>query len=381
MCEQPKEALAQLGKVKRGGELDQSLKMLEALCQVAGGSKQIPENAKSLLMNGASPKFVLALARELEYKGNTSMAALLLSRANDHVDPNGYWGENGNFPVFWKNPSLKSPLFNDFYENYFFYLDGSYTPEQVQSLIAQVKQGNTGDAFNKWLYGKAKADLPRLYDLLGTKYMRKDDLKSALAAFEQVPDSIWQSDRYPYKEYLAANPFYTDFYNEHSITDADTVKMNKASIVKRLMEYIAKAESPKEADRDYYYFLVGNCYLNMTKYGNSWMMRRYYWSSSFGDSGLEDDEEYYKANKAKSFYMKAKEQSKTDKFGALCLRMAGRCEKYSLLYDKRENYDVDWDELFRMNTTYQALRQQYPNHYEELIGNCMSFSAFFEARR
>ena len=123
--------------------------------------------------------------------------------------------------------------------------------------------------FDTWKYSLIQKDLPRLSDLLGTKYIRKNQLHNALQAFTKVEDSLWTSKHYPYKTYLNANPFYTNMYNEHKPTKADTIKYNKESITRTLITYLEKANNPKNKKRDYYYFLVANCYLNMSHHGNS----------------------------------------------------------------------------------------------------------------
>ncbi len=371
-------------RIKKDDKINGGLEMIKALCLTA---RQTPNKAiildkvKPLLMHPdtlTGSKFIFAIARELEYKGNTTDAAILLSKLNA--------SEYVKDGVYWKTRQNHSTLYYDFYYDYFFYLDAQYTPRQIENLISDIKGNKNKDAFSAWKYSMVKKDTPRLYDLTGTKYLRKNDLKNALSNYEKVNDTLWTSSQYSYKYYIDANPFYTNMYNEHARTKADTITYNKESITRTLIEYLSKANDVNNTNRDYYYFLAANCYLNMTHYGNSWMMKRYYWTSYAKKTQMEDDAEYFSCNYAKNYYLKAKEVSKNAKFSALCLRMAGRCEKYAIINNiSPKSYDMETEEynhkVFEANKYYKQIKQQYPDYYSDLISNCESFGNYFSSRR
>lgn len=359
----------------------EKIKALALTAQQAPDQAVIPELAKPLLMKYEDDKkFVFALGRELEYRNNTTNAALLYSQKTKE------WEDS---MPFWRTKQRHCTLYADFYWDYFFYLDAQYTPEQVDALLTSIKENQEQDAFSKWKYAQIRGDVDRLHDLLGTKYMRQDKLGKALQAFRKVNDTLWTSEVYAYHYYLNANPFYTNFYAEHQPTNADTVTYTKPELVAQLLGYLTKAEDPDNKDRDYYYFLAANAYFNMTQYGNSWMMKRYFWTSQATPTRLEDDDEYFGCRLARAYYLKAKESSKDRKFAALCLRMAGRCENYRLertLLAKMEQKYPDNDEkihneLFERNTYYRQLATYYPDDYEDLLGNCESFERYWRARR
>jgi len=237
----------------------------------------------------------------------------------------------------------------------------------MEALIGSILKNKIKDKFSIWEYNVVQKDISRLYDLLGTKYIRQNKLQNALASFKKVADTIWTSALYHYG-YLDANPFYTNYYNEHSKTADDSLKFTKTTITETLINYLNKASDPKIKNRAYYYFLVANCYFNMTQYGNSWMMRRYYWTRNETKTNLEDDTEYFKCNLAKQYYLEANEVSKNKKFAALCLRMAGRCEEYKIR--RNNNYKT-------INRYFVQIKKQYPEYYEDLISNCESFNNYF----
>jgi hypothetical protein len=362
-------------------EIIRQLDIMKSLCLTAmqTGKPVIPDEIKPVLMKEfaeANNKFIFAIARELEYRGNTTDAAILLSKLRTRVDKDyseGYW-RNG---IYWKTSSNHHTLFVNYYDDYFYYLDAQYNTSQLTDLIDNVRT-NSGnkDPFTQWKYSVIRKDIPRLYDLLGTKYLRSDNLKEALTSFRKVNDSLWTSKFYAYSKYLDANPFYTNMFNEHGRTTADTVSFSKPEILNRLISYLDKGSDENEARRDYYYFLAANCYFNMTQYGNSWMMRRYFWTSARHKTKLEDDEEYFNCILARKYYLKAKEVSHNDRFAALCLRMAGRCEKYRILYNSRYR---DQATKLADNRCYKDLRKEYPEYYEELMGNCQSFDSYFSS--
>ena len=183
---------------------------------------------------------------------------------------------------------------------------------------------------------------------------------------------------------LNANPFSADFYTEHEKSKNDTITYNKYQIAKKLQDYIAKGDDLTNMNRAKDYFLAANCYLNMTYYGNSWMMRRYWWSTNEIKSGLVDDEEFARCDLAKKYYKKAYEASTNDMQKALCLRMMGRCEKYALFDDLEYDRDFDYDKyggyfeyVFSKNKSYKVLEENYPEEYYQLISNCETFSEYY----
>lgn len=367
--------------------LTDRLNMFKAFCLVAiqpKGNVQLSSFSKIEIMKQSAHgnnRFVFAVSKELELRGNTTEAAALLSIINSPESAEDRPGWEGT--IFWRTRNGSFLIYGDFYTDYFDYLDFQYTPEQVKDIIAHAKENKLNDPYSTWTKQRLRKDLDRLYDLAGTKYVRNNNLKAALYYFKQVSDSTWKTERY---RYLDANPFYTNFYNEHERTEGDTITYTKPELIKTLISYISLADNPTTKDRDYYYFLAANCYLNMTCYGNSWMMRHYQTSSSQYALRGYSDRDFIQADQAKHYYLKAKQCSKTKKFAALCLRMAGRCEKHRLqaTYDRDKQYDENRPyeyQIFEANAYYRELKLQYPDDYDELLSNCESFTPYFLARR
>ncbi len=373
----------------------QNLELIKTLNLFAGqeyGKAVIPEETKNILLRNKHNKyFIFALGRELEYLGNTDDAALLYVSLDTSY-------QNDYFSVFYKSLKNTKKTYTDYYADYFDYLDAVYTSGQLKSFISKTESlYKTGDAFYRQYHPLKQVQINELYDLLGTKYIRENKLQPALAVFQKLGENyfdgqsaLWEREKEDDKvagKIFSENPFYELRYTPDFIDKKEEFRLSKISITKKLIEYIGRAENPGEKDRDYYYFLVANCYYNMTQYGNAWMMKRYSLSSSGNFSVREDNEEFNAANLAKLYYGKALEQAKTEKFKALCLRMQGRCENYKLDFKQDEAVDYFYasegyeEERLQKNKYYQDLAGNYGDHYSDMMSGCDSFAEYFKARR
>src|SRR5690606_14694639 len=95
---------------------------------------------------------------------------------------------------------------------------------------------------NEWITKYISSDIERLYDLVGTKHLRENELDKAISAFAKVSDSTWNNESYFYTAMLNANPFHTDFYTEHKKSDYDTIRYNKYQIAQKLQSYLQKGD-------------------------------------------------------------------------------------------------------------------------------------------
>lgn len=370
-------------KVKKNSDKWHTIEMLQSFCAMSQHSDSADniinryQNELIYQDKKENASYFFGMARLLEYSGHTTEAAVLLSKLNPYHNS---WDHE---ETFWRTAKLNQTLIEDFYDDYIFYLDAQYSSDQLASLIATVEQEYPKNKFNGWLYGQTHRDLPRLYDLLGTNYIRQNQLQNALDAFKKVNDTLYSSKNFPFVTYLDANPFAATINSEHGRTKYDTVRYDKEGITRQLIKYLNLASDTTRRNRDYYYFLAANCYYNMTQYGNSWMMRRYFWTQGEMKTGLTDDKEYFTCKLAIHYYLKAKEVSHSKKFSALCLRMAGKCEERSMDWQtwnggyKGITQFKNYDDAFKMNPYYTQLKNKYPAYYSDLISNCNSFSQYF----
>lgn len=331
-------------------------------------------------------KLLIAIAKELQNHEHLNTAALVFSQVNQSIAPaeegNDYYYYEDN-SGYWKADNLLTTLGADYYTDYFTYVDATYTTYDVQQLINHVENAKPKDDFEKWLYGRMQKESTRLYDMLGTKYMRKQDFKSALSAFEQVNDTLWTSKHYPYKLYLSENPFSNDFYGKSDSRHRKEIakRYTKPQIVKELMDLentINTSAGDKKAKAA---FRLANVYRNMSFYGNAWMMRRYFWTRRANRTGFEDDDEYFFCLNAQKYYKLASESTTSKDFRVVALVMQGLCVNYQMSYEIDPSYLTyeQEDAVSKLNPVYKKLRKDYGKDYPYVVGSCESYQQYFES--
>jgi hypothetical protein len=316
---------------------------------------------------------LFTLGRTFEFKNNLKYAILLYSNLNEKDnDQNFTWRESNG-----------TTTYNiDFYFSGFDYFDANYTAQQVEkswkaidSMIIQNK--------NDLLLKRLEDNKWKWHDLIGTKYLRENMLIQSIVTWREIPNEYWYSDAWNYDIYLQANPFYADFYSSHAKTKGDTISYTKLEIAEELQKRIRNSEKLQGNMKAKVLFDIGSCYFNMTQYGNSWMMKRYYWTRNVHNTIFIDNDDFNQCILAKKYYLAAKEAAVSDEFKALCLRMAGRCESYSIRfkthwnkYDTKKYNSFD-DFVFHTNKYYNQLKNEYPENKDELLTNCLSFDRYY----
>lgn len=345
----------------------QKLKALSLVAQQAYGKAIIPIEIQSLIQkNKTDVYFVFALARELEYLGNYPDALALLSSLE------GVRYESP-FLMFWQGQRSKGRGSIVEFNEYFPYIHYMYSSEQIEQVLARIKS-KKNSAFEKEIYQNLIHDKNYIEDLLGMTYIRQNRLHEALTVYKNMNQtywknnySAWERDKYDKGSYaFDKNPFYQIHYTPDFVKPKEKIAMTKPAILEQLISYLEQAEDGTNPNRAKCYFYAATCYFNMSQYGNSWMMRRFYFSQYVYDDALYnkyyDDEEEFRHNLfAQKYYHKAYETSKSPKFKALCLRMEG----YAKSIGKEEGYD------------YSAMHKAYPQYYDDLSW-CGDWSSYFE---
>ena len=357
--------------------VENQLDMLESLSLVSIASNrkgEISQTIKQMILEEEEKgnwSFLFALARRAEFKGNTTDAAIILSKLNNY-------SKNNTKSISWRTNAGHQTLWSDVYDDYYFYLDAQYSPVQMEELIHSIQKVSSKDKSEVKYFEPIKMDELKLKELLATKYLRRNQLDKALAIYETIGNDFWFSEESKFKRHLNKNPFHISFINENYSVFIDSTQFTKTSITRQLIDFIENGNDKKNKDKDLYNFLAANCYFNMSQYGNSWMMRRYYWTSYIQPSKLIDDDEYYKLKTAKAYYLKAASMAKSEKFEALCYRLAGRCEDYQL---QIEHKGQSWEDRRKKNAQYDMLEKKHGEYYEELISSCLFFDRFVNSRQ
>jgi len=361
--------IALFEKKHQSEKVSEEIEKIKALCitanQVNGKAIIKPEIEPVILKYKDDPHFIFALGRELEYRGNTTDGLALLSV----IEENTKETYNSN-DVEWKGNRMKSSGNLLEFSRYFDYLDFVYSAKDLQTIVDRIDKDFNTD-FQKVIYAKLLKDKDYLKDLLGTKYLRENQLNRALSTFKSLDKKYWQDnynawERGEFGEAYAfdQNPFYDFKHTKSFIEHKEKYVVTKLAVTERIIKYTNLANDVKSKDRDYYYFLLANCYYNMSDIGNSWMMRRY---NSYGYQGGNQNEsyidemEYRNKIKAVANYKLAYKNAKTNKFKALCLRMMDYVEKNEYSDSKR-------------------VTKEFPEFSSDLSG-CESLEQYFKSRR
>jgi len=316
-------------------------------------------------INTTFAKVMHALAARYEKNEDFPKAAMYISQINDLM----------------RAPTKE--FIGEMYSDYFFYLNEFASTEDLQNLLKIIDKKDKSP-YEQFLSKEIIADKNKILDLLGTMYLRQDKLKESFAIFEQIPSNYWKSNTFSYYTYLDANPFYANFYSGHSPTIADTIRYTKPEFVSEMLSLkaIAAEGGLDEANCN---LLIANGYYNITFYGNSWMMVRYWatesWRSDLNRraNSYDDVSHFYGCTRAKEFYIKAAETASKCSFSALCYRMAGKCDYRQELFERTLSAENAWDiesPQFKDNPYYQLLKSNFGEYYDRLIDNCTSFNDF-----
>lgn len=351
-------------KIDKKDSLYNAIQIIKALNITANQQKNnavITSEVQSIILkNKKERKFLFAIARELEYLGNTTDAAFLFSKVNDPNDEDGYYDDYGP-EITWKSRKHKRGSYRDYFYDYFGYVDMLYSPKQLEDIIKKATIINEENEFNSWFKSRLINEKNTLYDLLATKYIRQNNLGKALEVFKKIDEKHWNDyySNWNIKSNGAnsfdKNPFFTFKQTPDFIKEKVDFHLTKITLTQKLIEYLKKANNPKEKDRDYYYFIVANCYKNMTVNGNSWMMRRFSISYYDVEPFPEDEPEFQNGFLAKKYYRLAYKYAKSKKFKALCLWLA-----------------EDYKKLKRV---------QQDDYYDLSNNNCYVFEEYFKSRR
>lgn len=345
-------------------EIDK-IKALAIIAQSSNSNAILDKTAEDIVSKYLyDAHFIFALGREMEFKGNHSDALAFIAYGNKH----SFFTSNSLFPssLSWRDHYNQNSGNLIYFFDYFDYIDFVYSADDLNNIIQQI-QREPSDEFHQIIFIQINKDLNYLKDLLGTKYIRENNINKAYDVFKNINQkywdenyNAWERDRYDERYSFLLNPFYDLKYTENFIDKKESFIVSKLSVTEHLIKYLSLANNPQTLNRSYYYFLVANCYLGMSQYGDAWMMRRFKsstpYENNYKDSYI-DELEFRNANLAQEYYHLAYTNSDTPKFKALCLRM----EEYA---------------GHNIQSNYKKLKKEFPEYYSEL-SNCENLKSYF----
>lgn len=376
LIHKPKQSLTTLSKINLKVE-NQSFKAqfdrVYALATLTNQPKNnaiIPLEIQSIIIkNKENGRFLFALAKELEFLGNRSEAALLISKI---VEIDKWEGA-----VYWRSSSGKKTLWDDFNFNWYHYVDAELDVTDWEVVINCMKKPMKS-TFEKWLFSSVSKESNRVYDLMGIKYMRLDNLPKAYSSFQKVAKSYYTNN-----PLFNENPFYKIKGYMNFNEKMPFHNLTKAIVIQKMIALQKSAQKVGNKLRHKDYFLLANCYYNQTYYGNSWMFNRIS-RTEYQDVNYPDEANYYSCQRARVNYEKALYYATSTDFKALCMYMISKCkareaEHRYLRENQRDLYFSDSYLVFQKinNQVFSSFEKKYPTHYEEMMSNCEIFAYYF----
>ncbi|MGK0390840.1 MAG: hypothetical protein ACI94Y_003600 [Maribacter sp.] len=236
---------------------------------------------------------MLALQQNYHKKGMYDRAALFMA-----------WSfGKGWADVDWRHWDYIDP---------FFYLDKYASIDQVKQF-RKIYAGNNQTKLEQLLLADYDYPKDRFWDLIGTKYLRKNDLENALKSYENVADEFWRKEFY-YKDYLGRDLFAEEYdYIRSEESDPKNKYVNKANIVEELINKKKAYEKAIGNKKAKLAFHLGNAYYNLSYSGSHWHCLSYMKMSGYQYNGGYDDiinDNYNTCNIALQYFKEAYAQFK-----------------------------------------------------------------------
>lgn len=222
------------------------------------------------------------------------------------------------------------------------YFDKNATIKDIDHLI-QLKEKKNKTSFEKFICsGTTSLDVNLLKDVKGTIAFRNDNLELANKVFLSIPKDFWEKNSV-FKKYLNEDPFNPKILQKNKDRKYD-YRFNKAQFVTKLIKLKKLNTAASNLE-------LAHAYFNVSFFGNSWMMIKYYWFDDYKyvSNAENKNSNYYCLTTAKEYYQKALKMSNDENEKALASLMIFKCNylnyrqtgfnSYHANYFSDHNYD------------------------------------------
>lgn len=275
-----------------------------------------------------------------------------------------------------------------------YHLKTGASSADVEKLI-QFTESKSLSPFELYLVKHADFNRNDLYDIAGTAQMRLYSFAEAEKWFKKLPAGYYNQE--PFTTYLAANPFADLISDTHRPTRQDTAKYTRLSFARK-MESLEKslASSTDKEKKALYCYELAKGYYHMSYWGNSWMMTEYEWSTYDKERDSSNQQrkygsDYFKVQKAKTFYLQALSLTSNRNLQAKCLFMAAKCDQKQfgslpVMYEDNAEYRATlkkWLKDFDARNSYFTQLQKNFNNtpfYKEAFNTCSYLKDFVTKR-
>jgi hypothetical protein len=265
------------------------------------------------------------------------------------------------------------------------WFDVNAATKDIDSLI-YILQKKDKNLFEKYLCDQPLPDINAFYDLKGTIAFRQNDLETAIQEFSRIPESFW-GNNYEFKRFLNEDPFKPLAIDHERNYKYD---FSKKHLIQEMIDL--KKDIDKNKDHSPALWLkLGHAYYNSSYWGNSWMMKAYFWSCSpfteyfhivddiYGNSNSvlwQKHKDYFDCSLAFDCYKKALETATDDETKAMACFMLHACEHNNYLLDGlRDPYSDKPQKPFTPGYVKLLLsKYESTNTFREI--NCSSLSNY-----
>ncbi len=315
------------------------------------------------------------LQADKEYMDNTdkNLGNLMLALHNSYHQA-GKHDRAAMFIAWCKNKDWNETDFRYWpYIDAFFYLDRYASVEEVIQFEKWYNAKDKTD-FETFLFQDYDYSKARFWDLIGTKYLRNNQLDKALAAYKKVPSDFWYKEFY-YHEYLGLDlfaPEHDDVFMGDEY-DHESPFINKAYLVEQLINKHKDYRKSRNIDRAALAFELGNAYYNLSYNGSHWHAMAYiqtsndYRYSYFGQYDDDVNDNYNDCKKAIGYYEEAFEIVKN----AEEMSDEGYLAR-KIIYAVGNIQAREVDDVIPLNNTkyFANLRLNHPTYYQLLLEEC-----------
>ncbi|MEP6948537.1 MAG: hypothetical protein ABI863_04660 [Ginsengibacter sp.] len=235
-------------------------------------------------------------------------------------------------------------------------------------------------AWENFICNNFPVHIDKIKEVIAVSYIRDYNFTLAVQWLGNIKNKeLIKLNRNPFADIL--------FDSQDSTFPFDYGNFNKISFLKEMTRLTNKEKQGNATAADLYKLAIG--YYNMTYYGRSWELIKYYRSGSDGyyvpGDALPFDREYYGCYTAEKYFQKAMNAYTDKNKQARCLFMTAKCAQKR--NEKQPAYDFGYNNskdflLFKYNKYFPRLVKDYgkTEFFEEAYNTCSYLKDFVDKK-
>lgn len=253
------------------------------------------------------------------------------------------------------------------------FLRNNLESKDVENLFA-LMNSNKQSHFEQYLITHNAVRKADVIDFAGTAYLREYNYAKAIEWFRKSKEKI-VLHKDPFAELL--------FDREEQLPAESKFTTTKLAFAEEMLRLEKQAMLSRPATQQYYKMALGM--YNMTYYGHTWELVKYYRSGTDGYYLPKDansfEKEYYSCQKAKEYFENAMGMARDNEMKAKCLFMIAKCSQKQLRQPKYIDYTGDnyWEKMEADTKNYIAKfmdNEYFPQFVEDYSNTAFYKTAF-----